>query len=169
MEAATLFRLGASFVLAWLVTGCAALAPAGSLLSGIGGGPAGDIDVRTSTSVRLQEANFVMVRTNVVGSSKGFKLLGFITIVPATLNKAMARLYAGAEVEAGRPQTFVHFIVEHSGIYVILFSIPEVTVRGDLIEYLPAGQDQEEDQPEAPKELRVRHAPRGAVRLGASP
>lgn len=93
--------------------------------------------MNSQTTVRLETGNYVTVRTNVVGQSKGFKLLGFITIVPATVDKAMNRMYAAAEVQAGRPQTFAHLMVEQSGIYVILFSIPKVTARADLIEFLP--------------------------------
>jgi hypothetical protein len=167
MEAATLLRVCVSCLLAWFVTGCAAVGPVESLLSGGGGTPASDLDVRTATSVRLQEGNFVTVRTNVVGSSKGFKLLGLITLYPATLNKAMGRLYNNAEVETGRPQTFAHFIVEHSGIYVILFSIPKVTVRADLIEFLPS-TDEGDQQQDAPHQLRVRHLPHERARWGAA-
>jgi hypothetical protein len=112
--------------------------------------------------VRLQEANFAVVRTNLVGSSKGFKLLGFITLRPATLTEAMNQLYASAEVEGGRPQTFVHLIIEHSGIYVILFSIPEVTVRADLVEFIPGGQPDE--QPQAPNDLGVQPARHNAIK-----
>jgi hypothetical protein len=88
--------------------------------------------------VKLVEGNFITIRTNVVGFSKGFKLLGFITLHPATVDKAMDRMYAHAQAQEGRPETFAHLVVEHSGIYVILFSIPKVTVRADLIEFLPA-------------------------------
>jgi hypothetical protein len=124
-----------------LASGCAAVAPLTSAITGAA--PETGVDVRTQTAVRLEEGNFVTVRTNVVGSSKGFKLLGFITLYPATLDKAMNRLYANAEAREGRPETFAHLIIEHSGIYVILFSIPKVTARADLIEFVPAQSDEE--------------------------
>jgi hypothetical protein len=56
-------------------------------------------------------------------------------------------MYEHAEVEHGRPQTFAHLIVEHSGIYVILFSIPEVTTRADLVEFLPVSDEGDSDNP----------------------
>src|SRR5690242_9367554 len=124
MEPRWILRVLFSLACAILVSGCAAVAPLSSVLEGGHGSPASDLEVHTQTEVKLQEGNFVTVRTNVVGSSKGFKLLGFITLYPATVNKAMNRMYAHAEAQHGRPQTFAHLIVEHSGIYVILFSIP---------------------------------------------
>lgn len=126
-------------VLSGVLQGCAAVAPFASALPGLS--PGANIAIHSETSVKLQEGNFVTVRTNVVGQSKGFKLLGFITIVPATLDTAMNRLYAQAEAQDGRPQTLAHLIVEHSGVNVILFSIPKVTARADLIEFLPREQD----------------------------
>ena len=123
-----------------VLTGCAAVGPFSSAITG--GAPTGSVEVHSQTSVKLQEGNFVTVRTNAVGSSKGFKLLGFITLYPATLNKAMNRLYANAEAQQGRPQTLVHLIIERSGIYVILFSIPQVTARADLVEFLPVHEEE---------------------------
>jgi len=79
----------------------------------------------------------------VVGSSKGFKLLGFITIYPATLNKAISRLYAKAQAQEGRPETLANLIVERTAIYVILFSIPQVTTRADLVEFVPVRDEEE--------------------------
>jgi hypothetical protein len=117
-----------------LFTGCAAVAPLTSAVTGVA--PNSSLEVHNDTSIRLQENNFVTVKTNLVGTSKGFKLLGFITFRPATLNEAMNRLYDAAEAQTGQPQTLAHLIVEHSGIYVVLFSIPRVTVRADLIEFV---------------------------------
>ena len=141
MEEISIHRVLIYLVCCTVLSGCAAVGPLTGALGGAG--PAASVEIHSQTSIKLQEGNFVTVRTNVVGSSKGFKLLGFITLYPATLNKAMNRLYADAEVQHGRPQTLAHLIVEHSGIYVILFSIPQVTARADLVEFLPI---QEEDQ-----------------------
>jgi hypothetical protein len=138
------------------LSGCAAVAPVASLLEGAP--PSGSVDARTQTVIRLQEGNFVTIRTNVVGISKGFKLLGFITIRPATLNTAMNQLYAQAEAQHGRPQTIANLIVEHSGIYVILFSIPQVTARADLVEFLIREPNEEEEiGPESSAVQRVMH------------
>ena len=153
MEGRTLFGPVLGLGMALLVTGCAAVAPLSSLLTGAG--PAASTEVHTQTDVKLQEGNFVLIRTNAVGISKGFKLLGFITLRPATLTQAMDQLYADAQAQHGRPQTLVHLVVEHSGIYVILFSIPQVSVRADLIEFLPVGEEEQPEDEITPKGLGV--------------
>ena len=152
MERLSISRLVTLTLLPLVLSGCAAVAPFSSVLTG--GAAAASLEVHSQTSVKLQEGNFVTIRTNVVGRSKGFKLLGFITIVPATLDKAMNQLYADAQAQHGRPQTLAHLIVERSGVYVILFSIPQVTARADLIEFLPLEFDEES----APESQGVRRA-----------
>jgi hypothetical protein len=90
------------------------------------------------TSVKLAEGNFVLVKTNVVGRSKGFALLGLIPLVTASSGKAMDRLYAQAEFEVGRPQTLAHIVTDRSGSYFILFSLPQVNIRADVVEFRPS-------------------------------
>jgi len=93
------------------------------------------IEVLNNTSVALSGNNYFIVRTNVTGKSKGFKLLGFITIKGASSSQAMARLYAKAEVQEGHPQALANVIHERSSMYLILFSIPKAKIRADLIEF----------------------------------
>jgi hypothetical protein len=161
----SLLRVWGLAALGAVLTGCAAVAPLSSALTGHA--PAGDLDIHTQTTVRLDDANFVTVRTNVVGSSKGFKILGFITIYPATFDKAMGRLYANAQAEEGRPQTLAHLAVEHSAVYVILFSIPKVTTRADLIEFLAVPEEEAPTRTYGVKQVRddPRHRPRPKPRL----
>jgi hypothetical protein len=118
-----------------LFTGCAALVPLSSLLSTPTGGPGAQ--VHDETTVKLNQSNFVLVKTNVTGVSKGFSLLGIITIVPATLTKAMARMYSAAQMQVGQPQSISHFVIEPSTTYWILFGIPRVTVRADIVQFFP--------------------------------
>jgi len=115
--------------------GCASAVPAVSSGAGlIGQHPA---SAHTQTSVNLSQGNFVLVKTNVVGQSKGFSLLGFIPIYPARLTTAMDRLYANAEIQPGQSESLAHLITEHSSSYWILFSLPEVTARADVIQFIP--------------------------------
>src|SRR5581483_1263801 len=95
-----------------LVGGCAGVAtlPLNNLISSTPA--AGSLEIHQSTDVRLEQGNFVVVRTNVVGQSKGFALLGIITMVPAQFNKAMNRLYSQAGMEMGRPQTLAGLAME---------------------------------------------------------
>jgi hypothetical protein len=118
---------------ALLLSGCAAVStlPVSSLLPSTA-----NVEMHSQTAIRLEEANFNVVKTNVVGRAKGFALLGFITISPARFTKAMDRLYAQAEVQAGKPQTLANVVMERTGSFYILFSIPQVTVRGDVVEFV---------------------------------
>lgn len=131
-----------------LASGCAGLAPAGSVLSPLQGGSV-PLQVHEQTSVNLSQDNFVLVKTNVFGQSKGFSLLGFITICPATLTKAMNRMYASAEMRPGKPQTVAHLIVEHSSSYWILFGIPRTEVHADIVEFRTAAAASDRLMPKA--------------------
>ena|GEM_PF-643860 len=96
---------------------------------------ASSLDIHNQTELRLTEGNFSVVKTNVVGQARGFALLGFITLFPARFETAMGRFYSKADMQTGRPQTLENLVVEKSSAYWILFSIPRVSVRADLIEF----------------------------------
>lgn len=121
---------------ALLMSGCAALAPMSSLITPLTSG-APPLQVHEQTSVKLAEGDFVLIKTNVWGRSKGFSLLGLITIYPATLTKAMTRMYAAAQMRPGRPQTIAHLIIEQTSSYYVLFGIPKVDARADIVEFNP--------------------------------
>jgi hypothetical protein len=144
------FGLLALLGLLALGNGCAAASalPIGSI---VGSPNASSLQINNNTYVRLQEKNFVMVKTNLAGHSSGFSLLGILTIVPARFEKAMNRLYAQAEIQQGRPQTLVNLIMEQDSVYLILFSIPKTSVRADLVEFVPANDTGSQARP-PPKE-----------------
>jgi hypothetical protein len=121
-----------------LAGGCAAVSsvPVASML-GLPNGSA--LEIRSGTEVRLQAANFIVTKTNVIGQSRGFSLLGILTIVPARFTTAASRLYAQAEMQQGRPQTLANMVMEKNNTYLILFSIPRTAIRADVIEFIPAG------------------------------
>jgi ribulose-phosphate 3-epimerase len=127
----------ALLALAALAGGCAA-ASALPIASLIGSPNAAGLEIHSETDIRLETANFIVTQTNVVGQSEGFSLLGVLTIVPAKFTVAMNRLYAQAAMERGRPQTLANLVVEKNGPYYILFSLPQITVRADVIEFIPA-------------------------------
>jgi hypothetical protein len=132
-----IWALGALLGLAALSGGCAA----GSALSAasvIGSPNSSALEIHNNTEVRIQEKNFIVIKTNLVGQSKGFSLLGILTIVPAKFTKAMSRLYVQAEMQPGRPQTLENLIMEKDALYLILFSIPRTAIRADVIEFVPA-------------------------------
>jgi hypothetical protein len=132
-----LLALVALLVVAALAGGCAA-GSALSVASLVGSPNATALEIHNQTEVRIQEKNFVVVKTNVMGQSKGFSLLGILTIVPAKFTKAMGRLYVQADMQKGRPQTLANLIMEKDSLYLILFSLPRTAIRADVIEFTPA-------------------------------
>ena len=88
---------------------------------------------RTITTVKLAQANFHVRKLNAIGHDHGFKFLGLFTIVPASRVKAMTRMYDNANIEPGGPLTPANITVEQIEQSYILFSIPEVYVRGDFV------------------------------------
>jgi len=123
--------------IAALCGGCAS-GSALSVASLMGSPNASALEIHNNTDVRLQEKNFLVIRTNVMGQSSGFSLLGVLTIVPAKFTKAMSRLYVQAEMQPGRPQTLVNLVMEKEATYFILFSLPRTAIRADVIEFIPA-------------------------------
>ena len=130
--------LGVLLGVALLGSGCAGVA-ASSLTSNLGSlNPnTGALEIHNQTELKLTEGNFSVAKTNVVGQARGFALLGFITLFPARFQTAMDRLYSKAEMQTGHPQTLGNIIMEKSNAYWILFSIPRVSVRADVVEFTP--------------------------------
>src|SRR5262249_49518454 len=116
--------------------------------------PAGAVEIHSQTEIRLERNNFVTLKTNVVGKCKGFALLGIITMKPAKLSKALDRCYAQAAIHYGKPQTLVNVVMERNNAYWILFSIPEVSVRGDVVEFNPAAPSADESMEAVESERR---------------
>src|SRR5262245_51533822 len=144
----TLLIFGALLVLC----GCAGVSsvPVSSLLPG-----AATLEVHRETAIRLDQANFSVVKTNLAGRSQGFALLGIITIVPARFTEALNRIYSEAGMQTGRAQTLANITVERSSAYWVLFSIPRVSVHADLVEFVaeraaephsPRSEDKEPSQ-----------------------
>lgn len=122
--------------LALLASGCAGVAtlPFSSFMNSA---HPSNLEIHSDTQVKLTEANFVTVKTNVVGQSRGFALLGVITMVPARFQTAMNRLYLKSEMQPGKSQTLGNIVMEKTSSYWILFSIPRVYVRADVVEFVP--------------------------------
>ncbi|HYE33823.1 DUF6567 family protein [Methylocaldum sp.] len=85
--------------------------------------------------MELSQPNFRLVQADVVGSSTGFKLLGIFTFKSPEYAEAITRLYKKAGISSGKAQALVNVVYEQTQPYFILFSLPKVTVRGDLVEF----------------------------------
>ena len=117
-------------------TGCApfALPAISPSLSGGGQQPL----LQTTTTVQLTSQNYRIVKTNVVGTDWGVNLLGLVPIVSPKYVTVMKQLYEAGEVAEGKPQAIVNVIQQHSSPYFILFSIPRITIRADVVEFTKA-------------------------------
>ncbi len=116
-----------------LFTGCAAL-PALPALSGLIPGSPGT-PVLTTTEVKLSRQNYKIVKANAIGSSEGFSLLGLITVSSPSYDEAFTKLYRSAGVTEGKAQALMNVVHENSSTYFILFGLPKITVRADVIEF----------------------------------
>jgi hypothetical protein len=118
----------------WPLTGCAAALPVLPALSGLMQSNTGP-EVLTTTHVNLSRQNFKMVKSNAIGESMGFSLLGLITLKSPGYAEAITRLYQQANISEGKAQALVNMVHEHSSNFFILFALPKITVRADVIEY----------------------------------
>jgi hypothetical protein len=125
-------HLSRLLLVVFLVTGCAPVPPLPfTLPSG-----AGQASVLTLTEVNLAQRNYRVVRTNVVGTSRGFALLGLITVKPPDATEAFARLYEAGSISEGNALALINVIQQSSAPYFLLFSLPEITFRADVVEFV---------------------------------
>ena len=113
-----------------------------------------------STQVGLDGNNYRLIQTNVTAVSKGLKILGLITIKSPSYVKAMSQLYAQTHIQEGRPQALANVVHETAGMNLILFSLPKIRVRADLIEFIgPLGTNALDALPplETTRELALPH------------
>jgi hypothetical protein len=119
----------------WSLTGCAGALPAIPVLSGLASPPVGN-PILTTTAVNLYKQNYKIVKANAIGSSVGFSLLGLFTFVSPGYEEAITRLYHSAGITEGKAQAIVNVVHENTSTYFILFALPKITVRADVIEFI---------------------------------
>ena len=96
----------------------------------------GSYPAASESRVDLSKANYHLVKANAVGSSSGFNLFMFIPIVPTRYTSAMSQLQAQAGMTEGKAQALVNVVQEQRSLYLLLFSIPTLTVRADVVEFV---------------------------------
>lgn len=91
----------------------------------------------TGAGVVLTKKNYKVVKVAAKGKSSGFRLLGIIPFTSPSYAKAKESLYESVgEPLEGRAIALVNQTEDRSSLYLILFSIPQVTITADVIEYL---------------------------------
>jgi hypothetical protein len=86
------------------------------------------------TRTDLSKNNFRVLKANVRGDDSGFKLFGFIPIVSPSYADAMRSLHHNVDME-GKSTALANVAQDRSTLYLILFSIPKITVTADIIEF----------------------------------
>ncbi|MCL2104627.1 MAG: hypothetical protein FWH21_06205 [Kiritimatiellaeota bacterium] len=90
----------------------------------------------TATSVNLMQNNYKVIAPGAIGKSYGFRLLGIIPIVSPTYSVAQANIYQSVgEDLRGRSIALANGTEDRSSLYLILFSIPRITLTADVIEF----------------------------------
>lgn len=91
-----------------------------------------------STTTELSRANYRVVRTGLKGESRGLVLLLFFNVVPTSLTEAVDRLYQAGVLEPGASWALANVVVEQEPRSFLLFGLPRIRVRADLLEFRPA-------------------------------
>ena len=90
---------------------------------------------KTGTQVDLAKKNYKVIKSNAIGRSYGFWLLGIIPITTTSYTGAISDLCEKSGLQEGKSQAFVNSAEERSVTYLLLFSITNLTVRADVIEF----------------------------------
>ncbi len=104
-----------------------------ALLSGCSA--TGSFPHSSNTTVDLSQKNYKMIRPNAIGSSTGFALLGIVPFASPRYTNAMAHLYEDANLSGQGAYALANVVQERSTTYLILFSLPKLSVRADIIEF----------------------------------
>ena len=91
--------------------------------------------VNRHPDVVLAGNNFKVVKSDIVGTSRGLVLLGFIPVLEPTRIKALSRVHSWAGLQKGRPQTLANLVEERSQLNLLLFQVPEISIRADVVEF----------------------------------
>jgi hypothetical protein len=96
----------------------------------------------TGTNVSLSRNNYKLIKAGATGDSCGFNLLGIIPLASPSYATAKANLYKSVnEPLTGKAIALANQMEERHGPYLILFSIPTLTLTADVIEFTDAPQN----------------------------
>jgi outer membrane PBP1 activator LpoA protein len=88
------------------------------------------------TSVNLSRNNYKVIKAAARGDSSGFNLLGIIPLASPSYANAKTALYKSVQEPLnGKAVALANQMEERHGTYLILFSIPTLTLTADVIEF----------------------------------
>ena len=101
----------------------------------------GEFKQSSDTQVSLTGNNYKVIKAGAKGESSGFRLLGIIPFASPNYADAKADLYHSVgETLTGRSVALANQTEDRSSIYLILFSIPKVTITADVVEFTDKAQ-----------------------------
>jgi hypothetical protein len=103
--------------------------------------------VLTLTEVHLAQRNYRVVRTQMTGTSRGFALLGLLILKAPDAAEAFAQLYPADVSIEGRAVALIHVMQQSSAPFFLLFSLPTITFRADMVEFVDPGSLQQPATP----------------------
>jgi hypothetical protein len=113
--------MAASAMLLCLATGCSSV---------------GEMSGQTGTNVQLTRNNYKVIKAGAKGESYGFSLLGIIPFTSPNYADAKEALYKSVDMPlTGKAVALSNQTEDRSNLYLILFSIPKVTITADVIEF----------------------------------
>jgi phospholipase/lecithinase/hemolysin len=90
----------------------------------------------TRTTVDISRGNYRVVKTAAAGTSYGFRLLGIFPFASPSHAAARAKMYRSVGQDlTGRSIQIVNQLEDAGTTYLLLFSIPHLTITGDIVEF----------------------------------
>ena len=91
----------------------------------------------TTTAVALNAKNYRLIKPGAMGTSHGFKLLGIFPLASPHHSTARSKLYASVDQPlTGKAVALTNELEDKSTLYLILFSVPKLTITADVIEFV---------------------------------
>jgi hypothetical protein len=88
----------------------------------------------STANTALAEGNYRVIKANARGTDSGFALLGIIPFSTPSYADAMKSLHEKVSME-GRATSLINVTEDKSLLYLILFSVPRLTITADVIEF----------------------------------
>ena len=93
----------------------------------------------SGTSVSLAGNNYRLIKAGASGHSSGFRLLGIIPFASPNYATAKASLYKSVgQPLTGKAVALANETEDRSALYLILFSVPKITITADVVEFTDA-------------------------------
>jgi hypothetical protein len=91
----------------------------------------------TTTAVALNAKNYRLIKAGATGTSCGFRLLGILPFSSPHHSTARSKLYASVDQPlTGKAVALTNELEDRSTLYLILFSVPKLTITADVIEFV---------------------------------